>query len=63
MPEFGKLKAAIRALQFARSTPGVLSPLIGHKLESHVDENLEIMKISPMPENEFHDLIKKLTSS
>jgi aryl-alcohol dehydrogenase-like predicted oxidoreductase len=60
MPEFGKLNAVMRALQFTRSTPGVLSPLVGHKLESHVDENLEIMKISPMSENEFHDLVKKL---
>jgi len=61
MPEFGKLNAVMRALQFTRSTPGVLSPLVGHKLESHVDENLGIMKISPMSENEFHDLVKKLT--
>jgi predicted aldo/keto reductase-like oxidoreductase len=63
IPEFGKLKAVLRALQFTRSTPGVLSPLVGHKSESHVDENLEIMKISPMADNEFHDLLKKLTPS
>ena len=52
----------LRALQFIRSTPGILAPLIGHKTESHVDENLKILEIPPIPENEFSELIKKLTS-
>ena len=63
MPEFGELKPSLRALQFTRSTPGILAPLVGHKLEQHVQENIEIMKIKPIPENEFLDLVKKLTSS
>jgi aryl-alcohol dehydrogenase-like predicted oxidoreductase len=63
MPEFGDLKPSLKALQFVRSTPGVLAPLIGHKLEQHVNENLEIMKIPPIQEIEFQHLIKKLTSS
>jgi len=62
MPEFGELKPNLRALQFTRCTPGVLAPLVGHKSESHVNENLEIMKISPMKENEFKELVKTLTS-
>ena len=62
MPEFGNLKPSLRALQFIRSSPGVLAPLIGHKLETHVDENLEIMKIPPMEKNEFSSLLKQLVS-
>jgi len=62
MPEFDDLKPAIRALQFIRSTPGVLAPLVGHKSEPHVNENLEIMKIPPMEQEQFSELIKKLTS-
>lgn len=62
MPEFGNLKPNLRALQFIRSTPGVVAPLVGHKQESHVDENLEIMKIPPMEANEFSSLLKKLVS-
>jgi aryl-alcohol dehydrogenase-like predicted oxidoreductase len=62
MPEFGELKPNLRALQFTRSTPGILAPLVGHKSESHVNENLEILKIPPMKENEFKELVKKLTS-
>jgi predicted aldo/keto reductase-like oxidoreductase len=62
MPEFGNLKPSLRALQFIRSSPGVLAPLVGHKLESHVSENLEIMKIPPIDENEFSSLLKQLIS-
>lgn len=62
MPEFGELKPSLRALQFIRSSPGVLAPLIGQKSPEHVSENMEIMKIPIIPENEFLTLVKKLTS-
>ncbi len=62
MPEFNELKPSLRALQFIRSSPGVLSPLVGQKSSEHVTENLEIMKIPPMLEDEFLALVKKLTS-
>jgi len=61
MPEFSNLEPSIRALQFIRSTPGVLAPLAGQKSEPHVEENLKIMSIPPLSESEFSDLIKKLT--
>ena len=62
MPEFNNLKPSLGALQFIRSSPGVLAPLVGQKSTEHVLENLEIMKIPPMSENEFLALVKKLTS-
>ncbi len=62
MPEFGELKPALRALQFIRSSPGVLAPLVGQKTTEHVAENLEIMNIPPLSEEEFLGLVKKLTS-
>ena len=62
MPEFSDLKAPLRALQFIRSSPGVLSPLVGQKAPEHVSENLEIMKIPPIPKEEFLALVQKLTS-
>jgi aryl-alcohol dehydrogenase-like predicted oxidoreductase len=49
------------ALQFIRSTPGILAPLVGQKSESHVAENLQVMKMPPLNETEFYDLVKKLT--
>ena len=60
MPEFNELKPSLRALQFIRSSPGVLAPLIGQKSSEHVSENLEIMKIPPIPQEEFLALVKKL---
>ena len=62
MPEFNDLKPSLRALQFIRSSPGVLAPLVGQKSAEHVSENLEIMKIPPISEDEFLKLVKKLTS-
>jgi aryl-alcohol dehydrogenase-like predicted oxidoreductase len=62
LPDFNNLKPSMRALQFIRSSPGVLSPLVGQKSSEHVSENLEIMKIPPMDEDEFLILVKQLTS-
>ncbi len=61
MPEFGSATPAVRALQFIRSTPGILAPLVGHKLPGHVSENLEAMKIPPLSGDEFHELARSLT--
>ncbi len=61
MPEFNNLKPSLRALQFIRSSPGVLAPLIGQKSPEHVSENLEIMNIPQMSKDEFLALVKKLT--
>lgn len=63
LPSFGNLSPPLQCLQFVRSTPGVLAPLVGQKSPSHVDENLEIMKIGPMQKDEFDELVKKLVSS
>ena len=64
IPEFGNLqKPSHRALQFVRSTPGILAPLVGQKTTNHVDENLELVKIDPLSNTEFTELIKKLSSS
>jgi aryl-alcohol dehydrogenase-like predicted oxidoreductase len=62
MPDFNNLKPSMRALQFIRSSPGVLAPLVGQKSPEHVSENLEIMKIPPMNEDEFLTLVTQLTS-
>lgn len=61
MPEFGGLPPNLRALQFIRSAPGVVSPLVGHKSPGHVEANLKIMGIPPMGEGDFGALVKRLT--
>lgn len=62
LPDHIDLKPSLKCLQFIRSTPGVLAPLVGQKTPSHVEENLEIMKIPPLTQDEFYSLLKKLTS-
>ena len=62
IPEFGDYSTSVRLLQFVRSTPGVTAPLIGQKSESHVTENMNIMKIPPLSESEFHELLKKMVN-
>jgi len=62
IPEFGNSSMSVRLLQFVRSTPGITAPLIGHKSESHVKENMDVMKIPPLSESEFNDLIKKMVN-
>lgn len=62
LPDFGGLTPSQRCLQFIRSTPGVIAPLVGQKSSEHVAENLQVMKSSPMKDAEFSDLVKKLVS-
>lgn len=62
VPDFINLKPSLKCLQFIRSTPGVLAPLVGQKTSTHVEENLEIMKIPPLTQDEFDSVLKKLTS-
>jgi aryl-alcohol dehydrogenase-like predicted oxidoreductase len=61
-PIFADASPSVGLLQFIRSTPGVLSPLIGQKSGQHVDENLQVMKINPMKEPEYDEFVKKLTT-
>ncbi len=62
MPAFGDLDSNLRALQFVRSAPGIVAPLIGQKTPEHVQANLKIMSIPSMGDDEFSDLVQKLTS-
>jgi aryl-alcohol dehydrogenase-like predicted oxidoreductase len=62
LSDYIDLKPSLKCLQFIRSTPGVLAPLVGQKTQAHVEENLEIMKIPPLQNDEFQLLLKKLIS-
>ncbi len=62
---FGKVPASVKtallpaegdaqvALQFVRSTPGVTSALVGMRRVEHVEENLALAAIDPLPQKEF----------
>ena len=62
IPEFVNSSMSVRLLQFVRSTPGITAPLIGHKSESHVKENMNVMKIPQLSESEFNSLVKSMVN-
>jgi aryl-alcohol dehydrogenase-like predicted oxidoreductase len=61
VPEVDGSKA-LALIQFARSAhPAVVAPLIGQKSREHIDENLRIAKVPPIPtEQEFKEKYKGL---
>jgi len=54
---FGALNTdAQRALQFVRSTPGVVTALIGSATLRHIDENLATARVPPLMDEAFKHL-------
>ncbi len=49
---------AQRAIQFARSAPGVVTALVGMKQKTHVVENLETARVLPAEENQILKLFE-----
>jgi aryl-alcohol dehydrogenase-like predicted oxidoreductase len=46
LPRYPGLETpAQRCLQFVRSTPGIVAPLVGHKRAEHVLDNLQVAKV------------------
>jgi len=50
---------AQRAIQFARSTPGVTAALIGMSRAAHVGENLQIAAVPPLAPAAYQDLFQR----
>lgn len=51
------LSAAQTALQFARSAPGTIGPLVGQKRAEHLSENLELAALPPWDLSQFRTLV------
>lgn len=56
-PKRDGLTAAQTALQFARSAPGNLAPLVGQKSVDHLTENLDIASRPPWPAGTYRELL------
>jgi len=50
---------AQRAIQFTRSTPGILAALVGMSRAAHVAENLGVAGVPALTENEYRDLYQR----
>lgn len=58
LPKFdGMHTPAQECLQFVRSNPGVLAPLVGHKKPEHVAENLQVASVPPLMLAEFEEML------
>lgn len=53
----------LRALQFARSAPGITTALVGMSRVAHVHENLKLLEVEPMPETRFRELFHRQESA
>ncbi len=53
----------LRALQFARSAPGITTALVVMSRVAHVHENLKLLEVGPMPETKFRELFQRQESA
>ena len=56
-PRRDGLTPAQTALQFARSAPGTIGPLVGQKRPEHLSENLELAGRPPWGREPFRALL------
>jgi len=56
---FGGTTDAQTSLQFVRSTPGVMTALVGMSSVNHVEENMALRKTAPTSEEDFRTLFEK----
>jgi len=58
LPKFEGLHTpAQECLQFVRSNPGVIAPLVGHKNPQHVEDNLKVATVPPLVLAEFEEIL------
>ena len=50
-----------KLVQIARSTPGLVATLVGHKSKQHVLENLALSNIQPLTPQQFQSVMGSLT--
>ncbi len=55
----GLLTDAQRAIQFTRSTPGILAALVGMSRSAHVAENLAVAGVPPLTADAYRDLYQR----
>ena len=46
-----------KLLQFVRSTPGIVAPLVGQKSMNHTNQNIVVSKYPPLTNEEFNHVL------
>ncbi len=61
LPSFEEMNSPAQScLQFVRSHPGVLAPLVGHKHSAHVEENIKVAIVSPIATEQLGQILAAL---
>src|SRR5215217_2301594 len=64
IPDYAELTDQVEKLiQIIRSTPAVISPLIGQKKPEHVQQNIKIANIPPLSDLEYKKTVQTLFNS
>jgi len=58
LPEIDGRSGALLCLDFVRSTPGILAPLVGHKQPEHVKENLKLGFLETLTETQYKEVMQ-----
>lgn len=54
IPELESVEGAgPKLLQMARSTPGLIASLVGHKIKEHVVANVALSNVQPLSHEDF----------
>ena len=53
---------SLKLLQFVRSTPGIIAPLVGQKTGEHTSQNIVISKYPRLTEDEFREVLGRFDS-
>ncbi|KAK9814130.1 hypothetical protein WJX72_001053 [[Myrmecia] bisecta] len=53
---------ATKLLQFARSTPGVLAVMVGHKRAKHMEANVALARLPPLTKEQFLSVWQQMRS-
>ena len=62
VPELQSIKGmAPKLLQIARSTPGIVATLVGHKAKTHVLANTALSNVQPLTRTEFSSVMAALS--
>ncbi len=51
-----------KLIQIARSTPGIVATLVGHKFKPHVLANVALSDIQPLTPQQFHLVVAALSA-
>ena len=51
-----------KLLQFVRSTPGIVSPLVGQKTLDHTNQNIAISNYPRLTDDEFKEVLRSFES-